>query len=72
MSKICADSRGVFITTSARFRPGNVPPYSNDHRMDDGGLAVGDKVKARNVPNTPLVRIMCEDGSVLHWHKSVS
>lgn len=45
-------------------RPGNVIGYAHAYRMDDGGLKVGDKVKARH-PGYATATITLDNGQKL-------
>ena len=67
-SPVRSDDHGLFIITNgSRYRPGAVAGYDHAYRMDDGGLKVGDRVLVRNVPQTPLCKIVHGE-TTLHWY----
>lgn len=69
MAVVRRDEIGLYVVAGGRIaRPGNVVGYSHAFRMDDGGLKVGDKVKARHIPQTPLTKVTLDDGAELRWH----
>lgn len=69
MSVVRFDTKGLLVIAGGyRARPGDVAGYSHVYDMSDGGLKVGQHVKARHVAGTPLTKIKLSDGRVLHWH----
>jgi hypothetical protein len=69
MSVIRMDEKGLFVIAGGyKARPGAVTGYDHAYDMSAGGLSPGDKVKARHVSQTPLIRITLPDGRKLHWH----
>lgn len=69
MAKVKQDDKGIFIQTGGYiFRPGPVPGYSHALRMDDGGLKVGDIVKAHHIAGDLIAKIKLNDGSVVYWY----
>jgi hypothetical protein len=69
MSVIHGDVRGLCVIAGGyKARPGGVTGYDHAYDMSDGGLKIGDRVKARHVSGAPLIRITLADGRKLHWH----
>ena len=66
---IRADATGVFLkgTGSGDFRPGPITGFAHAYRMDDGGLAKGDRVYASHVAGAPLIRIHLPSGDKIYW-----
>jgi hypothetical protein len=67
-SVVRCDVRGLLIITGGyKFRPGDIPGLAHVYRQDQHTLKVGEWVKARHLGGTQLAKIVCEDGTVLHW-----
>jgi hypothetical protein len=69
------DAHGLYIRsgyyspddrTAKPFRPGPIMHHPT-MPSDDGGLKKGDKVEARFIGQTTLIRITLKDGRVVHW-----
>jgi len=69
MALVREDDEGIYVISGGvTARPGAVRGYGHAYRMDDGGLAKGDKVSASHVGGTPMVRLKLPDGTVTRWH----
>ena len=69
MALVREDDRGLYVISSGvTARPGAIRGYGHAYRMDDGGLAKGNKVNARHVGGTPMVRLKLPDGTVTRWY----
>ncbi|MCS4088473.1 hypothetical protein [Rhizobium sp. BK176] len=69
MALVRVDDVGLYVVVNGhKARPGNVAGYSHSHRMDDGGLSAGDKVKAAQRSQSAIVKVTLESGSVVFWH----
>ena len=72
MAVVRTDEDGVYLVVNgSRARPGNVAGYSHSHRMDGGGLKVGDKVKAAQRSQSSIVKVTLDSGNVIFWHFDV-
>lgn len=71
-SPVRSDDNGLYVLTNgAKYRPGKVTGYDHVFRMDDGGLERGDRVMVRHRSQSPLCKIVFEEGGkevALHWH----
>lgn len=68
MTTVRSDERGLFIRAGGYVaRPGNVAGHSHVYRMDAANLQAGDKVKARHLAGSPILKLTLQDGTVLHW-----
>ena len=64
-----SDDQGLFLRSCDNsYRPGSVRGLRQRRRMDDGGLVVGDVVRAEPVAGTDLVRVTLPDGTATFWH----
>lgn len=69
MAVIREDDRGLFVRAGGyRGRPGGVLGYDHALDMSDGGLKAGDRVKARHISQSPLIKLRLDDGRVLFWY----
>lgn len=69
MPTVKQDERGIYLIAGGYpSRPGKVSGYGHAFNMDDGGLKIGDKVKAGHRSQTPLNVITLPDGSKRYWH----
>lgn len=67
-TKVREDAQGLFVRADGRlFRPGHVNGLPRAD-MTDGGLRLGDEIKARHVSGTTRCRVTKADGSELFWH----
>ncbi len=67
MAVIKEDDRGIFVQAGGYVaRPGDAVGYAHAYDMSAGGLVKGDRVAARHLSGTPLIRIKIGD-AVLHW-----
>lgn len=63
MSVVRCDEKGILIyLNGAKHRPGPIQGYAHAYNMDDGGLKVGDHVKARHRAGTPTIRVQTPEG----------
>ena len=68
MTLIREDSEGLYLKSGGvTARPGSVNGYGHAYRMDDGGLIKGDKVTARHIGGTSMVKIKLPDGRITRW-----
>jgi hypothetical protein len=71
-TKVRADESGLYVRTDGRnFRPGEVTGVALAD-MSDGGLKVGDEVRAAHVATTTRARLTMPDGRILIWHTDYS
>lgn len=69
MALVRKDARGLYVISGGvTARPGAIRGYGHAYRMDDGGLAAGDKVDARHIGGTPMVRLKLPNGQITRWY----
>lgn len=62
------DEKGIYIQHGGYiWRPGSVNGYEHIYDMHDGGLQKNDRVKPDHREGGPIVKIILDDGTVLHW-----
>lgn len=63
MSVVRVDEKGLLIyLNGAKHRPGDISGYAHAHKMDAGGVKLGDKVKASHRSGTPTIRVQTPEG----------
>ena len=68
MGLVREDEQGLYvINNGAKRRPGDVAGYAHFRDMSDGGLKKGDKVKLYHVSQTPMCKLVKDDGTELYW-----
>lgn len=68
MTLVREDAHGLYVKAGGvTARPGSINGYGHAYRMDDGNLKKGDKVTARHVGGTPMVKIKLPDGNTTRW-----
>lgn len=70
MSVVRQDEKGIYVICDGSLaRPGDVNGYSHAYDMSDGGLKKGDRIKARHIGGTPLVKVSAADGETYrYWY----
>jgi hypothetical protein len=67
VTEVKSDRRGLYVLVDGKqARPGEVGPYNDDYDMGPGTLEAGQQVRAKLLPDVPLVRLRA-GSEELHW-----
>jgi hypothetical protein len=67
VTEVKSDRRGLYVLVDGKqARPGEVGPYNQDYDMGPGALVAGQQVRAKLLPDAPLVRLRV-GSEELHW-----
>jgi hypothetical protein len=67
VTEVKSDRRGLYVLVDGKqARPGPVGPYNETYDMGPGALEAGQQVRAKLLPDVPLVRVR-GGGDELHW-----